>query len=89
MLFRSLNPDVDAGVIILIASCIFPNPAMALFFDGYRLMQVLPTGIHPQYDTFYVASITSKLELAEPPDTITVTDGFGSHDISVIEWSRR
>ena len=85
---RKMNPDLDAGVIVLIASCIFGNPAMTLFFDGYRLMQTPPTGIHPQYDTFYVASVTSKLELANPPDTVTVTDGFGSHDVPVTDWMR-
>ena len=59
---------------------------MTLSFDHYNLMQTSPSGVHPQYDTFYVASTTSPLELAEPPSTIVVTDSFGSHEVQVSDW---
>lgn len=84
---RRPDPSLSIGIVILIASCQFDNPDMTLFFDGYNLMQMPPPGIHPQYHAFYVASTTSKLELADPPNSITVTDAFGSHDVPVNDWN--
>jgi hypothetical protein len=86
-LVRRLDPNLGNGIVIVLASCYFGNPKMTLFFDGYNLMQTPPSEIHPQYDTFYVASVTSPLVLGDPPPTVTVTDGFGSHVIPVADWN--
>jgi hypothetical protein len=83
---RRFNPQSDAGIIIVMASCFFGNTGVEIFFDGFRLMQIPPVGIVAQHDTFCVASSTSLVELADPPNVVTVMDAFGSREIPVRDW---
>jgi hypothetical protein len=85
-LLRQLSPDRQAGILIVVASCYYGNTGVELYFQDFCLMQIPPTGIVAQHDTFYAASATSPIEIANPPQSISVTDAFGTHAIAVERW---
>ena len=83
---RKLDPNASAGLLIVVANCYYDRQGWSIAFKGRSLYQTPPTGIEPLLDTFYVASWTSSYELGDPPATVEITDGFGTHAVPVKPW---
>jgi hypothetical protein len=80
-----------AAVLYLIATCAYPVGGYQIFFEGeeglenFRLMEIAPR-IFPELVSYYIASWTTGLLLAEPPTQIQVTDAYGTQPVPVVPW---
>ena len=86
---RRFQPDVDASVLILIATCCY-NPRITVSFrptdSGYELVEQPPAGVFRNMVSYYVASWTTGLESDATPAHVTISDSYGQHLIDVKEW---
>lgn len=87
-LARHLNSRSGEGVLVIIASCYYRMVGVEILWDGDSLKQVVPPEMVACQTTLYVASRTVPVKFSLPK-SITVTDGFGSHEIVVEDWNRR
>jgi hypothetical protein len=89
---RRFQPNIDAAVLILMATCYYDTSGFAISFqktaDGFELVEQPPTGIFTNLVTYYVASWTSGVEAVATATTshVTVTDSFGQHRVHVKDW---
>jgi hypothetical protein len=87
---RRFQPNIDAAVLILLATCYHDSSGFAISFQqtasGFELVEQPPTGIVREMVTYYVADWTSGVEAASVPSHVTITDGFGQHRVHVKDW---
>jgi hypothetical protein len=87
---RHFQPNSDAGVLILVATCYYDTSGFTISFQsaatGFDLVEQPPTGIFRNMVTYYVASWTTGIDADTVPSHVTVTDAFGQHRVHVKTW---
>lgn len=87
---RRFQPDVDASVLILMATCYYDKSGFTIAFQptasGYELTEQSPAGIFRNMITYYVTSFTTGIEADVTPSHVTITDSFGQHRVHVKPW---
>jgi hypothetical protein len=90
---RTFYQDSEDGVLCLLATCSFPTPGFAIFFQAagvgsFKLMQTNPTGIEPQLVSYGLASwpASDVSALSDVPSHVTVEDAQGQHRVRVEHW---
>jgi len=87
---RRFQPNIDASVLILMATCYYDTSGFAISFQpsasGYELVEQPPTGVFRNMVTYYVTSWTTGIEADSVPTHVTVTDSFGQHRVHVKPW---
>ena len=88
---RAFDAGSNAAALYLLATCYYPMGQYLIFFEGagdnrYNLMEIVPAQ-HDELTTYYVASWTTGLMLADPPTTVTIVDAGGEHTVPVEPWS--
>jgi len=87
---RRFQPNVDAAVVILVATCFYDTSGFTISFQpnasGYELVEQPPTGVFRNMVTYYVASWTTGIETDTSPTHVTIVDSFGEHRVHVKAW---
>jgi hypothetical protein len=94
--YRAFARTFDQGpaaVLMLIATCYYPTSGYSIYFepgdapDEFELLEKPPSGIFNPLVTYNSASWATGQRLAEPPDSVTITDASGEHEIEVEVWT--
>ena len=84
---RKFSEDAAAPVLYITATCSYPVGPYEIFFQGeggftWTLMEKAPT-IFYNLVTYHIACTTTGQPTLDIPDTITIKDGYGSHEVPV------
>jgi hypothetical protein len=87
---RRFQPNVDAAVLILVATCYYDTSGFTISFQaaasGFELVEQPPTGIFRNMVTYYVTSWTTGIEADATATHVTISDSFGQHRVHVKPW---
>lgn len=88
--FRRRYQDTNTPVVILQASCWYPNGQMRIFFETvsqteYTLKQELTVPHFDTIHTYYEASFISGLGFPSVKDSVIVEDANGKHTIELLD----
>ncbi|MBK9715819.1 MAG: hypothetical protein IPO81_31725 [Kouleothrix sp.] len=86
--YKAYTRQFEYGVVLfLTATCAYPRLQYEIFFQveggfTWTLMEKEPT-ISSPIISYHIASTTLGQPTADTPNTVTVIDGYGSHEVVV------
>lgn len=82
---------ISGWVVTVVASCYYPVSGWRIFFEGstesgLQLMQEEPRYYYDLTDFVSASWAPGSVFPSERPASVQVTDGFGTHTITVEDW---
>jgi hypothetical protein len=82
-------PFMDVRALCILATCWFDRAEIEVSLvpnsapNSFKFVQQSPA-FTPFLDTFYAAHWTSGIYVEKPPESITITDAYGTHEVKVV-----